>query len=162
MRMTLYQASRITAPAEVPGALREAVAGDLDLLAAWQHRFAVQAGLGAAERNADMHPIVAARIARGEMFLWTVDGRPVASAGFAPTTSAGDAGRINAVFTQEEERGKGYASACVAALSTQLLERRWRYCLIFADRANAVTNLIYSRLGYREVGGFATIALAGD
>jgi hypothetical protein len=84
MRMTLYQASRITAPAEVPGALREAVAGDLDLLAAWQHRFAVQAGLGAAERNADMHPIVAARIARGEMFLWTVDGRPVASAGFAP------------------------------------------------------------------------------
>jgi hypothetical protein len=89
IRMTLYQASRITAPAEVPGALREAVAGDLDLLAAWQHRFAVQAGLGAAERNADMHPIVAARIARGEMFLWTVDaGRSQARASRRPRPPA--------------------------------------------------------------------------
>ena len=158
MRMVLYRASRITAPADVPGALRTATAEDLDLLVAWQHRFAVQASLDAAERTADMHPIVAARIARREMFLWIVDGGPVACAGFAPTTPAGDAGRV---FTLEEERGKGYASACVAALSAQLLEHRWRYCLIFADRANAITNRIYPRLGYREIAGFATIALVG-
>lgn len=108
-----------------------------------------------------MHPIMAARIARSEMFLWTIDGRPVASAGFAPTTPAGDAGRINAVFTLEEERGKGYASACVAALSQRLLNRGWRHCLLFADRNNATTTGIYRRLGYREIAGFATIALAG-
>lgn len=160
-RMILYRADRITPAADVPGAPRMATTVDLDLLAAWQHRFALQAGLDAAERNADMHPIMAARIARSEMFLWTIDGRPVASAGFAPTTPAGDAGRINAVFTFEEERGKGYASACVAALSQRLLNRGWRHCLIFADRNNPTTTRIYPRLGYREIAGFATIALAG-
>jgi uncharacterized protein len=84
----------------------------------------------------------------------------VASAAFVPTTPGGDAGRINAVFTLEEERGKGYASACVAALSQRLLDRGWRYCLIFADRSNVTTNRIYSRLGYREIAAFATIGLA--
>jgi uncharacterized protein len=103
---------------------------------------------------------VAARIACGEMYLWAVGGRPVASVAFVPTTPAGDAGRINAVFTLEGERGKGYASACVGALSQRLLDQGWRYCLIFADRSNATTNRIYSRLGYREIGAFATIGLA--
>ena len=72
---------------------------------------------------------------------------------------AGDAGRINAVFTLEDERRKGYASACVAALSRQLLKRGWHYCLIFADRTNAITTSIYPRLGYRKIGTFATIEL---
>ena len=87
-------------------------------------------------------------------------GRPVASAAFVPTTPAGDAGRINAVSTLEEERGKGYASACVAALSTRLLARGWRYCLMFADRHNPITTRIYPRLGYEETARFASIGLA--
>jgi predicted GNAT family acetyltransferase len=160
LRMILYRSDHITAPRDVHGELRPAAADDLDWLAAWQHRFAEQANLGAAEQAADMRAIVAARIARGEMYLWAVGARPVASEAFVPTTPAEDAGRINAVFTLETERGKGYASACVGALSQRLLDRGWRYCLIFADRSNAITNRIYSRLGYREIAAFATIGLA--
>jgi uncharacterized protein len=160
LRMILYCSDRITAPRNVPGELRPAAPGDLDWLAEWQHRFAKQAGLSAAEQAADMRPVVAARIARAEMHIWIVEGQPVASAAFLPTTPAGDAGRINAMFTLEEARGKGYASACVAALSQQLLDRGWRYCLIFADRDNLITTRIYPRLGYREIGAFATIDLA--
>ena len=68
---------------------------------------------------------------------------------------------MNAVFTVEEERGKGYASACVAALSRRLLAG-WRYCLIFADRDNPITTRIYPRLGFQEVASFATIAFCND
>jgi uncharacterized protein len=160
MRAILYRSNRIAMPENVSGELRRATAGDCDWLAEWQRRFAEQASLSAAEQAADMRAIVAARIARGEMYLWAVGGRPVASVAFVPTTPAGDAGRINAVFTLEEERGKGYASACVAALSQRLLDQGWRYCLLFADRDNATTNRIYSRLGYREIAAFATIGLA--
>jgi uncharacterized protein len=160
MRAILYRSNRIAMPENVSGELRRATAGDCDWLAEWQRRFAEQARLSAAEQAADMRAIGAARIARGEMYLWAVGGRPVASVAFVPTTPAGDAGRINAVFTLEEERGKGYASACVAALSQRLLDQGWRYCLIFADRGNAITNRIYSRLGYREIAAFATIGLA--
>jgi len=159
-QMLLYRACRIIAPASVPGALRTAAADDVDWLADWQRRFAAQAGLSAAERAADMQAVVAARIGRGEMAVWVVAGRPVASAAFVPTTPAGAAGRINAVFTLEEERGKGYASACIAALSTRLLTRGWRYCLMFADRHNPITTRIYPRLGYEEIARFATIGFS--
>jgi uncharacterized protein len=160
MRAILYRSNRITMPENVSGELHRATAGDCDWLAEWQRRFTEQAGLSAAERAADMRAVMAGRIARGEMYLWVVGGRPVATVAFVPTTPAGDAGRINAVFTLEEERGKGYASACVAALSQRLLDQGWRYCLIFADRGNAITNRIYSRLGYREIAAFATIGFA--
>jgi predicted GNAT family acetyltransferase len=156
-RILLYRASSITPPPSVPGVLREATADDVDWLAAWQRRFARQAGLGIAERTMDMRAVVAARIARGEMVFWSVAGRPVASAAFVPTTPAGDAGRINAVFTLEGERGKGYASACVAALSRRVLARGWRYCLLFADRRNPTTTHIYPCLGYEAVAAFTRI-----
>jgi len=162
MRMILYRAERIAASGNVPGELRPASDDDLEWLAAWQRRFAAQASLSAAERASDMRAVVAARIARGEMYLWTVEGRPVASAAFVPTTPAGDAGRINAVFTLEEERGRGYGSACVAALSRRLLDRGWRYCLVFADRDNPITTRMYPRLGYGEIARFATIGFRDD
>jgi uncharacterized protein len=161
-RMNLYRATSIRAPSDVPGELRTASDGDLEWLAAWQFRFAEQAGLSAAERTADMRAVVAARLARGEMVVWAVAGRPVSSAAFVPTTPAGDAGRINAVFTLEEERGKGYASACVAALSRRLLDRGWRYCLIFADRDNPITTRIYRRRGYRKIATFSQMAFDYD
>jgi predicted GNAT family acetyltransferase len=90
------------------------------------------------------------------------DADAVASAAFVPTTPACDVGRINAVFTLEEERGRGYASACVAALSRRLLKRGWRYCLVFADRGNPVATLIYPRLGYQDDANLATIGFRGD
>jgi uncharacterized protein len=130
----------------------------VDWLAGWQRRFAQQTALSAAEQTAGMHAVTAARIGRGEMVYWAIAGQLVTSAAFVPTTPSGDAGRINAVFTLEVERGKGYASACVAALSRRLLDAGWRYCLIFADRANPTTTRIYPRLGYREIGAFSHIA----
>lgn len=66
------------------------------------------------------------------------------------------------MFTLETARGKGYASACVAALSQRLRDRGWRYCLIFADRANPITSTIYPRVGYREVGPYATISFGQE
>lgn len=158
MRTILYRANHIAAPEHVPGELRMAAAHDVAWLAGWQRRFAEQAGLDAAERASDMHTVTAMRIARGEMFYWAVEGRPVASAAFVPTTPAADAGRINAVFTLEEERGKGYASACVAALSRRLFDRGWRYSLVFANRENAITTRLYPRLGYQEIAAFISIS----
>jgi hypothetical protein len=74
LRMILYRADCITAPRDVPGELRPATAHDLGWLAAWQHRFAEQANLSAAEQAADMRAVVAARVARAEMHIWTVEG----------------------------------------------------------------------------------------
>ncbi|MHB0856615.1 MAG: GNAT family N-acetyltransferase [Anaerolineae bacterium] len=47
--------------------------------------------------------------------------------------------------------GMGYATSCVAHLSILLLERGFRYCCLFANAANATSNYVYGKIGYRLV-----------
>ena len=44
---------------------------------------------------------------------------------------------------------RGDASACVAALSAELLQAGRRYCCRYADLANRTSNSIYQRINYR-------------
>ena len=62
--------------------------------------------------------------------------------------------RVAPVYTPPGERGRGYASAAVAALTTRLLDGGADWCAIFADVDNATTNKIYQRIGYKEHGTY--------
>ena len=133
----------------MPGALRRAAAADRDLLIRWLAAFDRET-LGGPDARA-----VARRVdARldsplGGLYLWE-DGRPVSMAGCGGPTPHGL--RVAPVYTPPEHRGRGYASACVAALSQLLLDSGRRYCFLFTDLANPTANAIYQAIGYRPVG----------
>ncbi|MDH6123134.1 putative GNAT family acetyltransferase [Kitasatospora sp. GP82] len=59
--------------------------------------------------------------------------------------------RIGPVFTPAELRGRGYASALVAAGSARARTGGAAEVLLFADLANPTSNSIYRKLGYRPV-----------
>ena len=59
--------------------------------------------------------------------------------------------RISWVYTPPALRGRGYASACVAALSQRLLDSGRRFCFLYTDLANPTANKLYQRIGYRQV-----------
>jgi predicted GNAT family acetyltransferase len=61
--------------------------------------------------------------------------------------------RVSGVYTPVEERGHGYASANVAAISARALDAGALACMLFADKANPTSNKIYQAIGYRPVGG---------
>jgi predicted GNAT family acetyltransferase len=61
---------------------------------------------------------------------------------------------VNAVYTPPEQRGRGFATACVARLSARLLAEGRRQCVLFTDLANPTSNAIYARIGYRGVADF--------
>jgi len=61
---------------------------------------------------------------------------------------------INLVYTPPELRGRGYASACVAALSQRLLDSGYMFCCLFTDLSNPTSNHLYQRLGYTPVADF--------
>jgi uncharacterized protein len=86
---------------------------------------------------------------RGHRVLWEHDGAAVAMAGFQGKTPSGV--RISWVYTPPQLRGRGYASALVAALSQQLLASGNRWCFLYTDLANPTSNGIYQRLGYQPV-----------
>jgi len=83
------------------------------------------------------------------LFVWEVDGRKVSMAAYSGPTPHGI--RIVAVYTPPEERGHGYASACVAELSARLLAEGRDYCFLFTDLANPTSNSIYRKIGYEPV-----------
>jgi hypothetical protein len=58
---------------------------------------------------------------------------------------------VNFVYTPPEFRGRGYASNLVAHLSQELLDEGRKFCFLFTDLANPVSNSIYQKIGYRPV-----------
>jgi len=48
-------------------------------------------------------------------------------------------------------RGRGYATSCVAALTTRLLDSGKTFCCLYTDLSNPTSNSIYQRIGYRPV-----------
>lgn len=59
--------------------------------------------------------------------------------------------RIGAVYTPQDYRRNGYASACVAQLSHAILQMGKTFCFLFTDLANPTSNHIYQDIGYRPV-----------
>jgi predicted GNAT family acetyltransferase len=59
--------------------------------------------------------------------------------------------RVGYVYTPPPLRGRGYAAAVTAALSLLLLESGRRFCFLYTNLADPVSNGIYRRLGYVQV-----------
>jgi GNAT superfamily N-acetyltransferase len=133
----------------VPGRLRWATEADRDLLTEWFMAFGEEA-LGedpdpqAAGRSVDAYLTTEGM----GLYLWDNE-RPVSMAGRSRPTPNG--ATVNYVYTPPEHRKKGYASACVAALSQLLLDEGYRYCFLFTDLANSTSNHIYKAIGYEPV-----------
>ncbi len=148
MAMRIYVLDTVPPVPNVPGRLRPAVLADADLLAAWRGAFIGETGAGGTETT-DNRAAVERHISGESLRVWEQDGRVVsvvhAGAG------APDSARIGLVYTPPDLRGRGYASACVAAFSAELLRGGRRYCYLYADLANPVSNGVYRRIGYRPV-----------
>jgi len=83
------------------------------------------------------------------MFIWDTDNRPVSTATLMGPTPNGI--RISLVYTPPEFRGRGYASACVAALTQRMLDSGKQFCFLYSDLANPTSNKIYRAIGYETV-----------
>lgn len=156
MALRVFVLHRVTPPQGVPGHLRQAVADDLDLVEAWTVDFQREALPD--EPGGVVREQVLRSIEDGKLYLW-IDGAPVSLAGKGRTTAHGVS--IGPVYTPPSLRRRGYASACVAALSQLILDGGAQFCTLFTDLANPTSNRIYQMIGYRPVCDFAKYELAG-
>jgi RimJ/RimL family protein N-acetyltransferase len=146
----------IDPPRPPAGELRPAREADRGLLVDWERAFVRDAGViaGAA---AEAENIVDRRLASGAQFLWW-DGAPVSTLALSPDI-AGTV-RIGPVFTPEEHRRRGYASAAVAAASRHALARGAHQCMLFTDLANPTSNKIYAAVGFRRLADWEELEFA--
>jgi predicted GNAT family acetyltransferase len=139
-RGNLFRLDAVQAPPAVPGRLRLAELGDWELLADWAVRCA-----RAMDTHVDLAALFARMLRRGGLYVWDNGGARcvVGESGNTPNGT-----RINAVFTPEEFRNRGYARNAVAAVSERALRRGSRFCVLFAEEG---LERVYERLGYRSI-----------
>jgi hypothetical protein len=128
-----------------PGNFRPALESDLELAIAWARAFRKEEDVW---EPTDPAQIARDCLSQNGLFLWE-NGEPVSIAACRGKTPNGI--RINLVYTPPQHRRRGYASACVAALTRQLLQQGNQVCFLFTDLANPVSNSIYRRIGYQPV-----------
>lgn len=132
----------------VPGICRMAREEELPLVYAFVQGF--HRDINGTEMVKDLSELYAQRIAEGKVFLFeTPDGRVVSTARVARQLKRGVC--LSGVYTPPEERGKGYATANVLALSKRLLAEGNRFVALFVERKNPISNHVYQKLGYRVI-----------
>ena len=149
-----FRLRRVIPPRPVHGRARLAGMDDRGLVLDWLVAFEAEA-IGDSRVNEGPDPGFQVRVDRGlrregsrRMWLWDDDG-PVSLTGVSGPTPHGI--RIGPVYTPPPLRGRGYASACVAAASQAALDGGRSFTFLFTDVANPTSNHIYQALGYEPV-----------
>lgn len=147
MRERLFELTAMTFPPTPPGAFRKAEARDIPTLARWIEAFA-------AESIPHDPPPDGERIATQRLdvfYVWDDGGLVSMMANNRTTTHLAS---IGFVYTPPEQRGRGYATALVAAGSQALLDAGRERCVLFTDLNNPTSNSIYQKIGYRPIADF--------
>jgi uncharacterized protein len=141
----LFRLSQLTPPATVGGRLRPAEEADRSLLESWAAAFSAETG---DKGPFDAATVVDRQLAGGRLWLWD-DGGAVSMAN--ASASVAGVSRVGPVYTPPERRRRGYAAACVAAVSARMLAAGAEACVLHTQLSNPTSNALYRRLGYEPV-----------
>ncbi len=141
-----FQLETVKLIPNVSGYLRQATLTEQELLIDWYRAFVEEVSDEPAEQETE--GVVDRYLREGSLYLWQ-ENVPVSMANHYGSTPNGV--RINLVYTPPEHRRKGYATACVAALSQTLLDEGRKYCFLSADLVNPTSNHIYQAIGYQPL-----------
>jgi predicted GNAT family acetyltransferase len=132
------------------GQMRKATLRDLPQVTEWCRKFIEECKL---DEPLDETVEVSRKFIENErLFLWQNESLK-AMAAFGGLTTHG--ARISMVYTDLESRGAGYARSLVQSLSGKLLDEGRQFCFLFTDESNPVSNRLYEKIGYRDIGEFS-------
>ncbi|HEY9838893.1 MAG TPA: GNAT family N-acetyltransferase [Candidatus Obscuribacterales bacterium] len=149
MEERLYQLRQVIPPQWPPGRYRKALIGDLGTLLGWTEAFLSEALPHEKHDSERLRQSTLKQIEAGALGVWEVKDRLVSMAARTRPTRRGCA--VTLVYTPPEQRGRGYASASVAALSQSMLAEGKAFCCLFTDLSNPTSNTIYQRIGYQPI-----------
>jgi RimJ/RimL family protein N-acetyltransferase len=153
MRERVFALDKVIPPRPPGGHFRWATPEDRETIIAWGMAEEREALHVAEPNRADFEGWADRMVQRSErrgLGFWEDGGQAVSFSAYGNPTPHGI--RIAPVYTPPELRGRGYASACVAALSQSLLDSGRQQCYLYTDLANPTSNKIYQAIGYHPVG----------
>jgi ribosomal protein S18 acetylase RimI-like enzyme len=151
----LYELQHIGNTQPVTGALQLAGREDMPELKPLFKAY-YQEDLGITKTDQELEQSITGQLAESEIYLWNDEGVKSMVTAMLPFDSGVE---LANVFTPQEHRRKGYASACITEVCRALLERYARIVL-FVDQENIAANALYKRIGFHVVDELNTYTLA--
>ncbi|MBU8917764.1 GNAT family N-acetyltransferase [Bacillus sp. FJAT-29953] len=148
MTMEAYHCPTLIKPQGVKGEILKATDEHVDVVADYLAGF-MRDAFGTQVEPSSQQTRAATMIAAGGLYLWIVNGHPVAQANISHRSPRH--ARINAVFTPTQHRKHGYASALVAELC-KIIESENRIPMLYADVKNPDSNKVYQNIGFQKCG----------
>ena len=145
----IYELRQVTPPRPAPGHLRLAHPADVALAAEWACAFTAEALPDDTMTLDEARELIETRVTDQTLYVWEDAGRPMSMAGVGRPTQHGMT--VSLVYTPPDCRKRGYASACVAAISQRMLDSGYQFCTLYTDLGNPTSNHIYQAIGYRPV-----------
>lgn len=158
--MDIMVLEAVISPDPVPGRMRRAEQGDVEVLVGWHQNFLLEA-VHEDHSLDESRQKVLRYLDQDALFLWEDgDGRPVSMAATARDMAWGVS--ISAVYTPPEERGRGYCQNCIAAVCREKLQSGKSYCTLFVDKKNPSSNRAYRKIGFSVLQNAYEYRLVGD
>lgn len=160
MEQRIYSLDHVTPLPRPDGHYRLAGLGDLNLLQDWIEAFIAEALPHERPDREGIRSTALHQIEAHDIGLWERGEHPVSMAARTRPTLSGTA--VSLVYTPPDQRGKGYAGACVAELSQAQLNQGMAFCCLFTDLANPTSNQLYQRIGYEPVGDVLVLGFGAE
>jgi predicted GNAT family acetyltransferase len=147
----IYKCNHVTRARAPQGTMRPFQESDRQTALQWTKLVIAESGLPRTGGEAEFRASIDRRLNSrdGGYFFWETGGDLVSMAASGGRTPNGV--RIGPVYTPPSCRGKGYATALVADLTSTMLDRGLDFCFLFTDLANPTSNSIYAQIGYVPV-----------
>jgi predicted GNAT family acetyltransferase len=149
MAQRILTLSCVATPPAPGGRFRRAIGSDAAVIGPWLYAFMHEAmPHEASDRDATIE-LAKSRIEHGAFYVWETDAGTASMAQLVRATP--HTITLTSVYTPPPLRGRGYASACVAAASQVALDSGKRWACLYSDASNPTSNAMYERVGYREI-----------
>lgn len=133
------------------GKMRQAKQSELELASDWVAAFFYEV-LPQDRPRVTIEKQAKAMLDKGDIYFWEENEEILSMAAIIRHLPKGKA--LSHVYTPPKFRGMGLASATVAMLSKKALEQGAEFCCLFTDQKNPISNKIYERIGYKQIGSF--------
>ncbi|MBS4217446.1 GNAT family N-acetyltransferase [Bacillus sp. FJAT-49711] len=147
MNQRIYKLTEIKKEPASNGKLRLVNMVDLPVVKNWVFMFCDEIGESINWEESEEKAL--AFIKSERIYAWEINRKLVAMASISRPTRSNIC--ISLVFTPIENRKKGYASSCVSALSSLMLEKGYKTTSLYTDLDNPTSNKIYMEIGYEPI-----------
>ncbi len=152
MHQRVYELRQVQMPEIPEGRCRCATPEDMEIVSEWLRDFEKEA----LSETRQPDRIRARRLVNQKnVFFWQIGDSPVSMA--MRTRPIQNSITISGVYTPPKYRQRGFATACVAILSHNLLSQGYETLTLFTDLANPTSNAIYQKIGFRPVCDFRMV-----